>query len=48
MYLILKGGPTTGAITDRYLRQLPPELFQQLLKLYQTDLDLFGYKPPAL
>ena len=41
-----KGGQTSELLTQRYLRELPPKLYAQLLKIYQVDLDMFGYEAP--
>jgi Sulfotransferase family len=43
-----KGGETSEEMTATYLKELSPKLFQQLLKIYQIDFDIFGYKIPKL
>ena len=41
-----RGGQTSEDLTHKYLKELPPKLYDQLIKIYQIDLDLFGYKAP--
>ena len=43
-----KGGETSAEMTTQYLRELPPKLFEQLLRIYQYDLEIFGYEMPKL
>ena len=43
-----RGGQTSKALTIKYLKELTPKLYQQLLKIYQIDFDLFGYELPNL
>ena len=42
-----KGGQTSEDLTKKYLQELPPKLYNHLVKIYQIDLDLFGYKAPT-
>ena len=39
-----KGGHTLETVTMEYLKELTPKLYEDLTKLYQIDMDLFGYK----
>jgi hypothetical protein len=41
---VSNGGPTSEKLTEFYLKQLPPKLYEQLVNIYRIDLDLFGYK----
>jgi hypothetical protein len=41
-----RGGQTSEDLTHKYLLELPPKLYDQLIKIYQIDLDMFGYKAP--
>jgi Sulfotransferase family len=43
-----KGGETSEEMTTKYLKELPPKLFKQLVSIYQIDFDIFGYKVPKL
>ena len=43
-----RGGQTSQDLTRKYLQELPPKLYEQLLKIYQVDLDIFGYEAPKL
>ena len=45
---ISRGGQTSKGLTIKYIEELTPKLYQQLLKIYQIDFDLFGYKAPNL
>ena len=45
---ISRGGQTSKELTITYLKELTPKLYQQLLKIYQIDFDLFGYEAPDL
>ena len=45
---ISRGGQTSKAMTIEYLKELTQKLYQQLLKIYQIDFDLFGYEAPDL
>ena len=42
-----RGGRTSKTLTENYLKELTPKLLSQLIKMYQIDLDLFGYDPPT-
>ena len=41
-----RGGQTSLDLTNKFLQELPPKMYEQLLKIYQIDLDIFGYKAP--
>ena len=41
-----RGGQTSQDLTNKYLQELPPRMYEQLLKIYQIDLDIFGYQAP--
>jgi len=43
-----RGGRTSEDLTNKYLKELPPMMYEQLLKIYQIDLDIFGYKAPKM
>jgi hypothetical protein len=43
-----RGGQTSEDLAREYLRELPQKLYEQLLKIYQIDFDIFGYKTPTL
>ena len=41
-----RGGQTSQDLTNKFLQELPPKMYEQLLKIYQIDLDIFSYKAP--
>jgi hypothetical protein len=42
-----KGGQTSTNLTQHFLQELSPKLYQCLVDIYKVDFDLFGYEIPA-
>lgn len=40
------GGPTSPEMTTAHLKSLPKEIFDKLVKIYEIDFVLFGYRVP--
>ncbi len=41
-----KGGETSVNLTKAYLKELPQKFYDQIVKIYKIDFDLFGYDFP--
>ena len=41
-----KGGQTSEDLTKAYLNELPKNLYEEIVKIYKIDFDLFGYDLP--
>ena len=38
-----KDGKSSREITNKYLKELTPKLYEQLVEIYQVDFNIFGY-----
>ena len=43
-----RDGQTFDNVTRKYLQELNPRQYEQLIDVYQIDMDLFGYKAPSI
>jgi hypothetical protein len=43
-----KGGQTSEELTKAYLKELPKKFYEEIVKIYEIDFDLFGYDLPII
>jgi hypothetical protein len=43
-----KDGPTSEDLTKAYLKELPKTFYEEIVKIYKIDFDLFGYDLPII